>query len=52
MHSWTHWSQIRAPGPCSIRRTSFSRLPQKEQRRGFLGSSLMDMFFLPSFYLE
>ena len=51
MHSWTHWSQIRAPGAWIIRRTSSSRLPQKEQRRDFFVSSLMDCFPLFA-YLE
>ena len=51
MHSCTHWSQIRAPGAWIIRRTSSSRLPQKEQRRDFFVSSLMGKFSLLA-YLE
>ena len=47
MHSWTHSSQMRTPGPWIIRWTWLSCLPQKEHRRPFLLSSLM---VLPQFW--
>ena len=47
MHSWTHSSQMRTPGPWIIRWTWLSCLPQKEHRRPFLLSSLM---IIPRFW--
>ena len=40
MHSWTHWSQMRTPGPWIMRWTWLSGLPQKEQRRTFFSSAM------------